>query len=94
MKKALVLLLPIMMVIPLFANGNSETTATSASAKKDAVTLVVAGNPYRFYALSAKGCGGDDTWFSAMYMIVFFVLNQMEHSLQLWQRAIQYHRMG
>ena len=60
MKKALVLLLAIMMVIPLFANGNSETTATSASAKKDAVTLVVAGNPYRFYALSAKGCGGDD----------------------------------
>lgn len=60
MKKALVLLLAIMMVIPLFANGNSETTDVSASAKKDAVTLVVAGNPYRFYALSAKGCGGDD----------------------------------
>lgn len=56
MKKLLMVLLAIMMIAPVFAQGTEE----AATVAKDSVTLVVAGNPYRFYALSAKGCGGDD----------------------------------
>lgn len=56
MKKIVVLLLVLAMFAPLFAQGASDT----ASTKKDSVNFVIAGNPYRFYALSSKGCGGDD----------------------------------
>jgi len=56
MRKAVLVLLAILMVFPLFAQGAQET----AKPVKDSVTLVVTGNPYRFFALSPKGCGGDD----------------------------------
>lgn len=55
MKKIVLVLLTLMMVLPAFAQGGQEATTA-----KDSVTLVVTGNPYRFYALSSKGCGGDD----------------------------------
>lgn len=55
MKKIVLVLLALMMVLPAFAQGAQEATTA-----KDSVTLVVTGNPYRFYALSSKGCGGDD----------------------------------
>ena len=57
MKKILVVLLLLTAMVSVFAQGSSEQKATVA---KDSVTLVISGNPYRFYALSAKGCGGDD----------------------------------
>ena len=56
MKKLVLFMLILLIAIPLFAQGAQETKA----AAKDSVTLVISGNPYRFYALSAKGCGGDD----------------------------------
>lgn len=56
MKKILVVALLALLMIPVFAQGTQE----APKAVKDSVTLVVAGNPYRFYALSQKGCGGDD----------------------------------
>ena len=43
--------------LSVFAGGNNEQAPV---ADKDSVTLVVSGNPYRFYALSPTGCGGDD----------------------------------
>lgn len=55
MKKIIIVLLVALMVLPIFAQGGKENTVV-----KDSVSLVVAGNPYRFFALSAKGCGGDD----------------------------------
>lgn len=59
MKKILTTLLLMFLVLSVFAAGQKEAASTT-SVKKDSVTLVVAGNPYRFYALSPKGCGGDD----------------------------------
>lgn len=59
MKKFIVFcLIGLTLVSSVFANGSSETAQSTT--KKDSVTLVVAGNPYRFFALSARGCGGDD----------------------------------
>lgn len=57
MKKVLFILLAVFMVFPLFATGSAES---AVAPMKDSVTLVVAGNPYRFFALSPQGCGGDD----------------------------------
>ncbi|MBR2282153.1 MAG: hypothetical protein IJ863_05990, partial [Spirochaetales bacterium] len=57
MKRFLLVLLMLAMIIPVFAQGSTEPKATVA---KDSVNLVISGNPYRFYALSSKGCGGDD----------------------------------
>ena len=57
MKKLLLGMLILLIALPVFAGGSGEE---AAPVQKDSVTLVVAGNPYRFYALSAKGCGGDD----------------------------------
>ncbi|MFA6935246.1 MAG: ABC transporter substrate-binding protein [Sphaerochaetaceae bacterium] len=56
MKKLVLAMLALLMVLlPLAAQATQE-----AAAVKDSATLVVAGNPYRFFALSPKGCGGDD----------------------------------
>ena len=57
MKKLLVVALVAMLMVPVFAGGASETAAPVA---KDEVTFVVSGNPYRFFHLTAQGCGGDD----------------------------------
>lgn len=40
------------------AGGNENPQKSSPV--KDSVTLAIAGDPYRFFALSPKGCGGDD----------------------------------
>lgn len=58
MKKVVNVLLIACVSLALFAGGSQETT--TAKPVKDSVSLVVAGNPYRFFGLSAKGCGGDD----------------------------------
>lgn len=58
MKKLIVFVLMALLVVPLFAGGASESTATTAN--KDTVTFVVSGNPFRFFHLTANGCGGDD----------------------------------
>lgn len=59
MKKLFIIcLIALLIAQSVFANGSSEKAQSSE--KKDSVTLVVAGNPYRFFALSARGCGGDD----------------------------------
>lgn len=57
MKKVGLILLVALLSMSIFAAGSGESTA---SQDKDSVTLVVSGNPYRFYALSETGCGGDD----------------------------------
>ncbi len=58
MKKLGLIVLVVLIAFSAFAGGSSEQAA--APVDKDSVTLVVAGNPYRFYALSDTGCGGDD----------------------------------
>ena len=58
MKKAALFVFVALIAFSVFAGGSSEATASVQD--KDSVTLVVSGNPYRFYALSDTGCGGDD----------------------------------
>lgn len=81
MKKIVLVLLTLMMVLPAFAQGGQEATTA-----KDSVTLVVTGNPYRFYALSSKGCGGDDNLVLANVYDSFLLLKQTDPSHQHLQR--------
>ena len=59
MKKLLVFALLVVLMVPVFAGGASES-ASASTADKTKVTFTVAGNPYRFFHLTSAGCGGDD----------------------------------
>ena len=59
MKKLLVFALLVVLMVPVFAGGASES-ASASKADKTKVTFTVAGNPYRFFHLTSAGCGGDD----------------------------------
>lgn len=58
MKKVLICVAVLLAVIgPLFAGGSKEAEQVTV---RDKITFAVAGNPHRFFHLTAKGCGGDD----------------------------------
>ena len=57
MKKLLIIALMALLSFSLFAGGAGES---SAPEDKTTVTFAVSGNPYRFFHLTAAGCGGDD----------------------------------
>lgn len=69
MKKRFVLFLALVMLLSLVSCGSSPDSEPAADngggseasgEKKDSVILATSGEPYLFYALSAKGCSGDD----------------------------------